>query len=1139
MSSFPQTGAGNLGAPNPGMGGGGSGFVPPMSNAMANPMARPGSSRGFRPAPNPVKNPRMPQITPATTGGVAQLAQQAHEMNGQAAAPGLPGSPQTMGAGKIARDVEALLQRPGTHTAGTYDPAKQAYDAYIAGLSSPKAPDEGDNTGLEAGGAEGSSGHNLFDADKTASGGGLFTQALGKSLPAAPNLTFAEKLAGMPTPGQAMPADPSMGPMSTAISAPPPAAAAAPQAPPAGAPPAPAGAMPPDPAMAGAPASGGMAPPAAPGMPPAVDPATGQPLPPGAPAPQPGMGAPDPSANPAIGHQLDGLLQQGQQVDSMGEDMKYQKLVTAFLLENGFGKSAWQDNKGPRTSATGDTESVGYQIKDDHYDKGNEAWKNVGQYLKKAPKVQPDITKGRHKSAAGFLDQLQQYAKPVTDWASANPGTAGSIAGAAVGGGVGYLAGGGKGALIGAGVGGGVGGGLGAGYGMHRDALNAEADNASTAEWNKLTDNYPAWRKQWRQQNNNKVPGFIEEDDYVRKQVQPYSDRANNPLGMNAIKYRLGLDKGGSFKQADWRSALAKFIKSPATRTLGGAGLGVGAAQAENSMVFGDAVNPTMKKTNLLLGGVTGALMGNKDPKVRIGAAASWPLKQVGVGVGSGIMDAANASKDLASRQGELASTSLEAAKTNLEAQKNSVTAAKGMTDASARIGAAAESVAKPNPAADRLMGAGSDVLEGVKKWGPWALGGAAVAVPGMMLLNRWLKKRKPAQPKKPGTMPSRITLKQPGDYRITVDDMDQNAGSFSNTSHPGEGQLAKAAGGSRPEDSSWDDADDVEAAGMVRLFGHDVPDDAVQIFRTPDEARAWASHGRSKAASAAIQGAAPSAGNKLAKLVLKQVKGGKTKQAVNLAGTAKRMGMWGGGQGGGGQGGVTQPSQPSAPPQPAQAPSGAVTQPAGQPLPKLAGVVRRPIKPAPRRFKAVDPDDVLPVEAVEKVKEDTGREMPLTEMAVLKGRVKRAAVIRILARRVTKQASVNPHLAQRLRQMKANKAIKATLPAQDSMPSGDSEGDFKAAGFLGSAASMLARPFKAYGNHIREAAKDGVGAVTVGTHAMGAGAAGMAAYGLNQIQQDKAQAPQAQAQPAAPQQPQAAAQPPRPLQRPQMAAAR
>ena len=69
-------------------------------------------------------------------------------------------------------------------------------------------------------------------------------------------------------------------------------------------------------------------------------------------------------------------------------------------------KQAWQDNAGPRLSASTESKNIGFATKADHYDTGAAAWKNSGQYLKKPSttdhRISPDSLIGVTKKEACY-----------------------------------------------------------------------------------------------------------------------------------------------------------------------------------------------------------------------------------------------------------------------------------------------------------------------------------------------------------------------------------------------------------------------------------------------------------------------------------------------------------------------------------------------------------------------------------------------------------------------------------------------------------------------------------------------------------------------------------------------------------------
>lgn len=306
MSMIPQAGMGSpgaMGATGQSQGQGGMPMAPSMSGHM--PFSRSlfgGVGRGIRPPPNPAAHPQLPQAQPATADVVGQMAQQAHQQNANA----------KIASFKARFDLREFLQLASSTA------VKTAYEQYVAGNdaagSNKAAKSQFDDTNTHPSSLSKRGGDNV---------------ATSWLLPASPRQTAALGFHGnvpmlggfgtagltkvsydQPMPSQPLPADPAMGAMSTAISAPPP------QAPPAA-------------PMAGAPAPVPAAPPMAPppaagAMPPAG------PVPPGA-LPQPGMQPQQPgvTANPAVQQSMQELMTDVNSPAMAGEDMKFQGIVQA------------------------------------------------------------------------------------------------------------------------------------------------------------------------------------------------------------------------------------------------------------------------------------------------------------------------------------------------------------------------------------------------------------------------------------------------------------------------------------------------------------------------------------------------------------------------------------------------------------------------------------------------------------------------------------------------------------------------------------------------------------------------------------------------------------------------------------------
>jgi len=310
------------------MGSPGMGMAPSMSGSMAFPRSLfGGMGRGMKAPPNPAAHPQAPQSQPATADVVGQMAQQAHQQNAQA---------------KIA-GFEARRNEPGLQQPSSVDPVKTAYEQYQAQLG--QSQSTGSTVAQAQTGVDGlPKGQKTAAAAVTAAAstaaadfhGNPSTWAALRALP----LTN-KRASAVPPPAQALPADPGMGPMSTAISAPPAAPAAAAPAPVGGTPPAQ-----PDPAMGGqaggmaqapapAPAAGGMAAPApAPGMPPVPGQAPAQ-MP-------PGTMQQDAGVQQSMGE----LFQEANAPDSAGDDMKFQNIVQA--------SDHWGLERFAKTAAPGD-----------------------------------------------------------------------------------------------------------------------------------------------------------------------------------------------------------------------------------------------------------------------------------------------------------------------------------------------------------------------------------------------------------------------------------------------------------------------------------------------------------------------------------------------------------------------------------------------------------------------------------------------------------------------------------------------------------------------------------------------------------------------------------------------------------------
>ena len=207
--------------------------------------------------------------------------------------------------------------------------------------------------------------------------------------------------------------------------------------------------------------------------------------------------------------------------------------------------------------------------------------------------------------------------------------------------------------------------------------------------------------------------------------------------------------------------AIKKILSSQAARHAAGAAAGTGAAALENRYIFGDAVPEEFKRTNLVLGGLTGLAAGHPSRRISWPAIASFPIKETGILAGGGLFSQAKAQQQLAETQGQLTDTQLAAAKQNLTAARAQQSAAEKLRSAAGRLA---------EPRYKELADSAQAVLDSVRKYTPHALVGAGVGIPAIYLLRQLFKKRRPraASPRPPST---RITLRQPGDYRILLDD--------------------------------------------------------------------------------------------------------------------------------------------------------------------------------------------------------------------------------------------------------------------------------------------------------------------------------------------------------------------------------
>jgi hypothetical protein len=167
--------------------------------------------------PSPAHNPKIPQQQPATVAGIGGMAQEAQAMNQAAKVASREDEfdMSSRASGKALAKGEQLQQ--ATHS----EAAVASYSAYLAGLTSPDVATAVTNPGngaLDKAAAADTTAGTPQQQSRCNNDGAIHTFL---STHATGSVAGTTKIAAMPVPSQPMPADPSMGPMSTIISVPP------------------------------------------------------------------------------------------------------------------------------------------------------------------------------------------------------------------------------------------------------------------------------------------------------------------------------------------------------------------------------------------------------------------------------------------------------------------------------------------------------------------------------------------------------------------------------------------------------------------------------------------------------------------------------------------------------------------------------------------------------------------------------------------------------------------------------------------------------------------------------------------------------------------------------------------------------
>jgi len=323
--------------------------------------------------------PTKPPTTPATADPVRQLAAQAHQENARAAAPGLNPNVAKVaffdaGTAAQARDMShhsLKIDLSAVHDLVASAVAKRAYDAYLDAGAAARARDQSaPASGRDKQAADGCARARLHPAGPV--------HAAKPAKPLGPNRPMKS---GKPAPNRKAAMDMLTPQTGTTV-----------------------GSMgpPPPPGQPVGPSSDPSMPPMAAGDP---SQAAGQPPMPAQPQPlpasvtgQPAVAAQAQPMDPRIGQMASQLMGDARQATPFQDDVPFDKLVTAAVkfaknagtaakvrddkLVTAAAKSAWQDNRGSRFSATGEGSHLGFDHKPDGYAKGPAAWKSLGRYLK-------------------------------------------------------------------------------------------------------------------------------------------------------------------------------------------------------------------------------------------------------------------------------------------------------------------------------------------------------------------------------------------------------------------------------------------------------------------------------------------------------------------------------------------------------------------------------------------------------------------------------------------------------------------------------------------------------------------------------------------------------------------------------------